>query len=158
MGSAGNQRAFRLHPRALTRYRVHSESSTHKISKEYLRHFYSMVEFLLTVHAFTDNPGLTAAASSELLYNLSRIRETYAEGRAPGRPADSPPESRQCSENGNSYSWEHSALELQAQVSGLQAQVAELSERLATIRNSRVYRSLIKVRNLLKAIRPGISK
>ena len=149
---------FVFTPERLTRYRVHSESSTHKISREYLRHLYSMVEFLLTVHALTDNPGLMAAAASELLYYLSRIRETYADGSTPGRPADAPSDSRQLPANLNGYSWEHSALELQAQVSGLQAQVAELSKRLTTIRNSRVYRSLVKVRSLLRAIRPEISR
>jgi teichuronic acid biosynthesis glycosyltransferase TuaG len=149
---------FLYNPEPLTRYRIHSESATYTVSKQYLRHLYSVVEFLLTVHALTDNQRLTAAASSELLYNINRIREIYAEGQAPGRLADSPDESRQPSGNGNGYSWEHSALELQSQVCNLQAQVAELSWQLTTIRSSRVYRLLVKVRNLLRAVRPTVTR
>ncbi len=158
MDTAGNQGAVSLQSgEPLTRYRIHSESSSSRVSKQYLRHLYSVVEFLLTVHSLTDNQRLTAAASAELLYNLNRIREIYAEEQAPGRLADSPDESRQPSGNGNGYSSEPSALELQAQVSSLQAQVVVLSERLATIRSSRVYRILVKVRNLLSAVRPTVT-
>ena len=46
-----------------------------------------------------------------------------------------------------------STLELQSQVQQLQSQVAALYERLATIRGSRVYRSLVKVRGLLTRIK-----
>ncbi len=47
----------------------------------------------------------------------------------------------------------HSAQELQSQVHQLQTQVTALSERLATIRGSRVYRGLVKVRGLLTGIK-----
>jgi hypothetical protein len=47
----------------------------------------------------------------------------------------------------------HSAQELQSQVHHLHAQVTALSERLATIRGSRVYRGLVKMRGLLTGIK-----
>jgi glycosyltransferase involved in cell wall biosynthesis len=144
---------FLFTPEPLTRYRVHSESSTYAVSKDFLRRLYSMIEFLLTVHALTDDHGVKANAERELLYNLSRIRDIYSEG-APGGTADSAPGPRQAPGKVNGYSWEHSVLELHANVRDLQTQVKDLSERLATVHNSRVYRCLVKVRNLLNAVRP----
>jgi hypothetical protein len=111
-----------------------------------------MIELLLTLHALTDDPGLRVLTETELLSNLASIRNIYAEA-APGGIAYSWPESRRPTEKFDGSSWEHSALELQSQVHQLQAQVATLSERLATIRSSRVYRSLVKVRGLLTGIK-----
>jgi glycosyltransferase involved in cell wall biosynthesis len=144
-------------PERLTRYRVHSASSSYPIAKEYLRYFYSLIEMLLTLHVLTDNPGLRASAESELLCTLAHIRNAYAEG-VPSGTADSPPESRPLPGNFEGSSWGHSALELQSQVNHLQAQVRAMSERLAAIRSSSVYRGLVKVRNLLNGIKPGAIK
>ena len=47
---------FVFTPEPLTRYRVHAESSTYTVSKEYLRHLYSMVEFLLTAPCLHPRP------------------------------------------------------------------------------------------------------
>ena len=71
--------SFVFTPEPLTRYRIHSESSTNAVSQEYLRKLYSMIELLLTLHALTDDPGLRALSESELLYNLASIRNIYAE-------------------------------------------------------------------------------
>jgi hypothetical protein len=113
-----------------------------------------MVEFLLTVHVLTDDNGLKDRTVSELLCVLSRIMEEYAD-RHPSETADSHTESTRSPARFNDSSWENLALELRSQVNTLQAQVAALSERLATIRSSKVYRSLVKARNLLNAIAPG---
>jgi len=143
---------FIFTPEPLIRYRIHAESSTYVVSEEYLRKLYSMIELLLTLHTLTDDPGLRALSESELLYNLASIRNIYAEA-APGGIAHSLPESRHLARKFDGSSWERSALELQSQVDQLQTQVAALSERLVTIRGSRVYRSLVKVRGLLTAIK-----
>jgi glycosyltransferase involved in cell wall biosynthesis len=146
---------FVFTPEPLTVYRVHCESSSFSIFKrEGLKHLYSMVEFLLTVHVLTDDNGLKDRTVSELLCVLSRIMEEYAD-RHPSETADSHTESTRSPARFNDSSWENLALELRSQVNTLQAQVAALSERLAIIRRSKVYRSLVKARNLLNAIAPG---
>jgi hypothetical protein len=142
---------FLFTPEPLTRYRVHSQSSSYSTSQEYLNHLYRMIEFLLSLHALTDNPELRVHTESELLYNLGLIRNIYIEGASSG-VADSVPKSCHSAEKVDGSSWDQSALKLQSQVNALQAQVRELSERLTTIRGSRVYRSLVKARNLLITI------
>jgi hypothetical protein len=57
-----------------------------------VKHLYSMVEFLLTVHVLTDDNGLKDRTVSELLCDLSRIMEEYAD-RQPSETADSHTES-----------------------------------------------------------------
>jgi glycosyltransferase involved in cell wall biosynthesis len=144
---------FIFTPEPLMRYRIHSESSSDAVSQEQLRKLYSMIELLLTLHALTDDPGLRALTESELLYNLASIRNIYAEA-APGGITQSLPESRRLAGKFDESSWKRSALELQSQVHQLQTQVAALAGRLDTIRGSRVYRSLVKVRGLLGGIKP----
>jgi glycosyltransferase involved in cell wall biosynthesis len=136
-------------PERLTFYRVHSESSSFSIhGRNFLKHLYAMIEFLLTVHVLTQDSGLRIRVESELLYILSRIMEVYAE-RGTGEDADSLPESPPLTGTIAESLWEQPAIELQAQVYNLREEVFALSERLAAIRSSRVYRSLVKVRNLL---------
>ncbi len=146
---------FVFTPEPLTVYRIHpAASSFTRFKLDSLKHLYSMVEFLLTVHALADDSGLKNRAASELLCVLSHIMEKYAD-RRPSETADSHTESTRSPARFNDSSWENLALELRSQVNTLQAQVAALSERLATIRSSKVYRSLVKARNLLNAIAPG---
>ena len=125
----------------------------YRVSQEYLRYFYSMIELLLTVHVLTDNPELRTRADTELFYNLAQMRNIYAEDVANGT-AGSLPESHRPPGNCEGSLWGHSALELQSQVNRLQAQVVVLSERLTKINSSPVYQSLVKMRNLLNTIKP----
>ena len=67
-----------------------------------------MVEFLLSLHALTDDPGLRNRAERELLQNLLYIRDIYAEGAA-DRTASSLSESRQAPAGRDEFSWDHSA-------------------------------------------------
>jgi glycosyltransferase involved in cell wall biosynthesis len=144
---------FLFTPEPLTRYRVHAEASSYRVDRDYLKQLYRLIEFLLTLHALTDDHGLRARTESELLNILGLIRGVYAEGAASGT-VGSLPESQQPVGTFTKSSWENSALELRSQVDHLQAQVNFLSERLATIRSSRVYRSLVKIRNLMNGIKP----
>jgi glycosyltransferase involved in cell wall biosynthesis len=145
---------FVFTPQPLTFYRVHCEASSFELFKrDCLKHLYSTVEFLLTINALTNDSGLKNRAATELLYNLARIMEQYAD-RRPNETVDSQTESTQSSGQFSDASWESMALELQSEVNKLQPQVAALSERLAIIRSSKVYRSLVKVRKLLNAIAP----
>jgi hypothetical protein len=145
---------FVFTPEPLTVYRIHPAASSFTLFKrDSLKHLYSMVEFLLTVHALADDSGLKNRAASELLCVLSHIMEKYAD-RRPSETAVSHTESTQSPGRFNDRSWESMVLELPSKVNKLQAEVAFLSERLAIIRNSKVYRSLVKARNLLNAITP----
>jgi glycosyltransferase involved in cell wall biosynthesis len=136
-------------PERLTLYRVHSESSSFSIhGRNFLKHLYATIEFLLTVRVLTDDRGLRIRVESELLYILSRIMEMYAE-QGTGEKADSLFETPPLTGTIAQSLWEQPAIELQAEVYNLREEVVALSERLATIRNSKVYRSLVKVRNLL---------
>ena len=145
---------FVFTPEPLTVYRIHpAASSFTRFKLDSLKHLYSMVEFLLTVHALADDSGLKNHAASELLFVLSHIMEKYAD-RRPSETAVSHTESTRLPGRFNDLSWESMALELRSEVNTLQAQVAVLSERLAIIRSSKVYRSLLKARNLLNAITP----
>ena len=144
-------------PERLTRYRVHSASSSYLISHEYLRYFYSQIETLLTLHVLTDDPELRANAESELFCTLAHIRNIYAENVV-SEITDSSPQSRLPPGRFEGSSSGHSALELQSQVNHLQAQVRNMSAQLATIRSSRVYRGLVRVRNLLNGIKPRVIK
>jgi glycosyltransferase involved in cell wall biosynthesis len=148
---------FLFTPEPLTRYRVHVEASSYPVSQEPLKHLYRLTEFLLSLHALTDDPVLRARSEAELLYSLGLIRDIYAEGASDGT-GDYLNASRQPSENFDVSSWKYSALELQSRVNNLESQVWHLSHRLATIRGSMVYRGLIKVRNLLNAIKPAATK
>ena len=144
---------FVFTPEPLTRYRIHTEASSYLISEDYLKHLYRLMEFLLSVHALTDDSGLRARTESELLNVLGLIRDVYAQGAACAT-VDSRCASYQPAGTFKNSSWENPALSLQAQVNHLQAQVSFLSERLATIRGSRVYQSLVKIRNLMNGIKP----
>jgi glycosyltransferase involved in cell wall biosynthesis len=144
---------FLYTPERLTYYRVHAESSSFQIhGRDFLKHLYSMIEFLLTVHVLTDDRELRIRAESELLYILSRIMELYTE-RSTGDNTDSLSEARPLAGSIPESLWEQPAIELQAQVYNLREQVVALSERLTTIRSSRVYRSLVNVRNLFNTIK-----
>ena len=145
---------FVFTPEPLTRYRVHAESASYLDSREHLRTLYRMVEFLLSLHALTDDPGLRNRAERELLQNLLYIRDIYAEGAA-NRTADSLSALHQSPAGRDDFSWDHSALERQMQIRELQDKVDVLTDRLATIRSSKVYRGLVKVRNLFNGIKPA---
>ncbi len=143
---------FIFTPEPLTRYRVHPGASSFAIfNRDGLKHLYSMVEFLLTVHVLTDDCRLKDRAASEMLYTLSRIMAKYAD-HSPGETAESPTELTRLPGLFNDSPWEHSALELRSEVLELQEQVAVLSKRLAIIRSSKIYQSLVKARNVLNAI------
>jgi glycosyltransferase involved in cell wall biosynthesis len=148
---------FLYTPEPLTRYRLHSESSSYATSQEHLRHLYTMIEFLLTLHVLTTDPGLRARAESELLYNIAQIRNIYAESAALGNN-ESLSKSSRPPEKLVGTSWEHSVVELQSRVNSLQEQVKLLSDRLATIRASRVYRALVRIRNLVNGIMSKLAK
>ena len=106
----GTKGPFVFTPEPLTRYRVHSESSSYLDSREHLRTLYRLVEFFLSLHALTDDSGLRNRAERELLQNLLYIRDIYAEGAA-DRTANSLSELRQPPADRDDFSWDHSALE-----------------------------------------------
>ena len=138
-------------PEPLTGYRLHPESSSYPIYQNFLRHLYSSIEFLMTLHVLTDDAGIRARTQSELLYNLARIAAIYAD-RSTGESAASPSQSPQSIGQFAESFWESSVLQLQSQVDELNDRVRTLSERLHTIRSSTAYQSLVKVRNFINKI------
>jgi teichuronic acid biosynthesis glycosyltransferase TuaG len=142
---------FLYTPEPLTCYRVHADASSYLVEINYLRHLYKMIEFLTTIHAFTHDLGLRASAESELIYHLGLIRDVYTE-ETRRDAANSSHKSQQPPGNFDQSSWGHTTLQLQSQVNDLQAQVRTLAERLAKISGSRVYQSLVKIRNLLRSV------
>jgi glycosyltransferase involved in cell wall biosynthesis len=154
---------FVFTPEPLTLYRVHPESSSFSLYlRDYLKHLYTMIEYLLTVHVLTDDSGLKIRVEPELFYTLARIMEVYGE-QGPSETADSHPESPQTPGQQLEYMSEKSALRLQLEVNDLKAhvnglnllvnelkaQVSSLSDTLTTIRSSRVYQGLSKIRKVL---------
>ena len=139
-------------PERLTRYRLHPESSSYPIQQNFLRHFYAMIEFLLTLNILTDDPGLKIRAESELISNLARIAAIYADwdlGESPSR-AEPPQPLDQFAESFG----KQSILQLQLQVDELNDRVGVLTERLTRIRSSKVYQGLVKARNFFAKIKP----
>jgi len=136
-------------PEPLTRYRLHSESSSFSIYKNLLRHLYSQIEFLLSVNVLTDDTKIKARAESELIYCVSRIRGIY-ENQTHGVAGGSVDAPTQSPGNTLESAWAKSAIQLQSEVNDLKETVRSLSATIATIRSSRVYQGLSKIRKVLR--------
>jgi glycosyltransferase involved in cell wall biosynthesis len=152
-------------PEPLTRYRLHPESSTYQTYQNVLRHLYSTVEFSLALHVLTDDADLRMRAEWVLFSNLARIAAIYAD-RDPGQTAPLPESTRPLDQFDKS-SHERSLIracsqlnylnvkvnDLNARINDLNAEVKSLTERLTTIRSSKVYQGLVKVRKFMDKIK-----
>ena len=143
--------SFVYSPEPLARYRLHAESSTYQTYQNFLRDQYSTIEFLLTLHVLTEEIHLKSRAESELLYILGRIAAIYAD-RDPGGTVAFLPKPPEPLER-FAKSFDRSIIQVQSQVDDLNVQVKSLTHQLNTIRSSRVYRGLVKVRNLIHGIK-----
>ena len=143
---------FVFTPEPLTHYRLHAESASYPIHLNSLRDPYSTIEFLLMICVLTNDTKLRARAESELPWNLARIAAIYAD-RDTCETAGSLPVSPQPAGEFTDAFGSHSVIQLQSQIYDLSMQVKSLSDRLATIGSSKVYRSLVKARNVLIKIK-----
>jgi glycosyltransferase involved in cell wall biosynthesis len=143
--------AFVYTPEPLTRYRLHAESSSYPVHHDPLKDPYSSIEFLLMICVLTTDAGLRARAESEIPSTLARIAAIYGD-RGTGEITDSLLQSSQPPVQFADPFGEHSVIRLQSRVHDLDERVRVLSDRLATIRSSRVYQGLVRARNVLSRI------